>query len=31
METADFTTLGLIGCEGIVAGHEEKIKEQDEH
>ncbi len=25
MEAAGFTTLGLIGCEGIVAGHEEKI------
>jgi S-adenosylmethionine-dependent methyltransferase len=25
MEATGFTTLGLIGCEGIVAGHEEKI------
>jgi hypothetical protein len=25
MEAAGFATLGLIGCEGIVAGHEEKI------
>jgi S-adenosylmethionine-dependent methyltransferase len=25
MEAAGFATLGLIGCEGVVAGHEEKI------
>ena len=25
MEKAGFETLSLIGCEGIVAGHEEKI------
>src|SRR5262249_49360235 len=25
MERAGFATLGLIGCEGIVAGHEEQI------
>jgi cyclopropane fatty-acyl-phospholipid synthase-like methyltransferase len=25
LETAGFTTLSLIGCEGIVAGHEEKV------
>ena len=25
MEAASFATLGLIGCEGVVAGHEEKV------
>lgn len=25
MEAAGFATLGLIGCEGVVAGHEEKV------
>jgi len=27
METAGFETIKLIGCEGIVAGHEEKINQ----
>jgi ubiquinone/menaquinone biosynthesis C-methylase UbiE len=27
METAGFTTVNLIGCEGIVAGHEEAINQ----
>lgn len=25
MEAAGFATLGLIGCEGVVAGHEGKV------
>ena len=25
METAGFETMNLIGCEGVVAGHEEDI------
>jgi S-adenosylmethionine-dependent methyltransferase len=25
MEAAGFATLALIGCEGLVAGHEEKV------
>ena len=27
MEQAGFARLGLIGCEGVVAGHEEKINQ----